>query len=132
MLAGCDFNWPEDPNLPEPAPVSRVVYFRATPLPLVVGDTVLLRVGIADSLNSRIKYQWYNAQDAPILPVDGRLDGPSVRMVVPNTPTLRGGVTFDIPDVPLTGSVFHQFEYPIVSRTGQAESGEVCEGCQSQ
>jgi hypothetical protein len=109
--AGC--SWPVDPNEPDPVPVSRVVYFRATPLPLVAGDTVLMKVGIADSLDARIKYLWANAQGAKILPVDGRLDGPAVRMVVPNLPVFEGSVVAYNPADESTAGVRHRFSYQI-------------------
>ena len=107
------------PDPPSPAQ-TRVVRLTLDPDTVAVGDTTLIHVVIEDSLDTRFRYVWGMPSEL-MLPVDGRLDGPRVGVIVPRTSTDSGRV---VPagtlvritnDVPGTRSVVYAFDIPILN-----------------
>ena len=93
-LAACDVSLGPPPSTPPdpPAPLqTRVERVELSPDTVAVGDTVLIHVVIRDSLDTSFRYIWGMPRKS-MIPVDGRLDGPRVRVVAPRTSEVPGRV----------------------------------------
>lgn len=119
MLAACDIGVTTTPPDPPSPSQTRVVRLTLDPDTVAVGDTTLIHVVIEDSLDTQFRYEW----DMPVsqlLPVDGSLDGPRIRFVVPplgGTPGEVLTITSSVKitnDVPGTRSVTHSFAIPVL------------------
>ena len=91
-LAACDVGPPTTlPPDPPPPVQTRVVRLTLDPDTVAAEDTVLIHVVIRDSLDTSFRYIWGMPRKS-MIPVDGRLDGPRVRVVAPRTSEVPGRV----------------------------------------
>lgn len=117
-LVACDGFGPSPPPEPPPPPLTRVVALRFDPDTVAVADTMLIHVVVEDSLNDGLTYDW---QMGPIIPVDGRTNGPRIGWIAQPTGGQPGEVKTVVgsvlirSDVPGSRILSYVFSIPVLT-----------------